>query len=198
MTGESLSAAATRLHEATGMTAGNGSLMRTAPVALAYLNDPQALVRAAHDVSSLTHHDSEAGEACALWCLAIRHAVLHGTLDGLRLAVPDLPTARARVWPAPAPASVASAGGSAEAPICFSDSSGAPGSRRTRPPSWSVISSSGSARSGLSGLTLAWSNWEMTPAIWAVLPMLPPKKITPAASPCRIKSSNPAGGVSPW
>jgi len=98
VTGESLSAAATRLHEATGMTAGNGSLTRTAPVALAYLNDPQALVRAAHDVSSLTHHDSEAGEACALWCLAIRHAVLHGTLDGLRLAVPDLPTARARVW----------------------------------------------------------------------------------------------------
>ena len=54
--------------------------MRTAPVALAYLDDPDALVEAATALSALTHADPEAGEACALWCLAIRHAVLHGTL----------------------------------------------------------------------------------------------------------------------
>lgn len=59
-------AAARALHERTGRTAGNGSLMRTAPVALAFLGDPGAL----------THHDPEAGEACVLWCHAIRHAVL--------------------------------------------------------------------------------------------------------------------------
>ena len=40
-----------------------------------------------------------------------------------------------RRWPA--------APGARTSPICFSDSSGAPGSRRTSPPSWSVISSSG-------------------------------------------------------
>ena len=41
-----LRAAATALHEMTGKTAGNGSLMRTAPVALAYLHDPAALAEA--------------------------------------------------------------------------------------------------------------------------------------------------------
>ena len=50
--------------------------MRTAPVALAYLNDEDGLVEAAYAISALTHFDPEAGEACVLWCLAIRHAVL--------------------------------------------------------------------------------------------------------------------------
>ena len=69
------------LHARTGQTAGNGSLMRTAPVALAFLGDPGALTEAAAAVSALTHYDEEAGEACVLWCHAIRHAVLTGDLD---------------------------------------------------------------------------------------------------------------------
>lgn len=77
---------------------GNGSLMRTAPVALAYLHDPDALVAAAHAISALTHGDRQAGEACAVWCLAIRHAVLHGSIEGLRTAVSGLPGGRAAVW----------------------------------------------------------------------------------------------------
>ena len=48
-----------------------------------------------------------------------------------------------RFWPAPVPAVVAWPVGFEEAPICFSDMVGAPGSRATSPPSWSVISSSG-------------------------------------------------------
>ena len=72
--------------------------MRTAPLALAYLHDPDGLVEAALAVSALTHYDPEAGEACVLWCLAIRHAVLHGTLDGLGLALDWLPADRATVW----------------------------------------------------------------------------------------------------
>jgi hypothetical protein len=72
--------------------------MRTGPVALAYLEDPEGLDAAARAISAMTHHDPEAGEACALWCHAIRHAVLHGTLDGLRWAVADLPPERAEVW----------------------------------------------------------------------------------------------------
>ena len=74
--------------------------MRTAPVALAYLDDPDALVEAAHALSALTHADPEAGEACALWCLAIRHAVLEGTFDGLRDALARLPEDRRSVWAA--------------------------------------------------------------------------------------------------
>jgi ADP-ribosyl-[dinitrogen reductase] hydrolase len=76
----------------TTFTAGNGSLMRTAPLALAYLDDDTALVEAARAVSELTHYDPEAGDACVLWCLAIRHAVLTGVLNariGLQHIDPD-------------------------------------------------------------------------------------------------------------
>lgn len=91
-------AAASALHERTGRTAGNGSLMRTAPVALAHLDDPDRLVEAATTLSALTHADPEAGEACALWCLAIRHAVLHGSFDGVHAELQRLPAARAAMW----------------------------------------------------------------------------------------------------
>lgn len=93
-----LSSAANALHQRTGKTAGNGSLMRTAPVALAFLDDESGLVEAATQLSALTHPDPEAGEACALWCLAIRHAVLHASFDGVRGALDHLPPDRARVW----------------------------------------------------------------------------------------------------
>jgi ADP-ribosyl-[dinitrogen reductase] hydrolase len=73
--------AAAELHAATGRTAGNGSLMRTAPVALAHLGDTAAVVEAATAVSGLTHHDPQAAEACVLWCLAIDHAVRTGEID---------------------------------------------------------------------------------------------------------------------
>lgn len=68
------------VHEDRGRSAGNGSLMRTGPVALAHLDDPEALVEAAQSVSALTHYERDAREACALWCLMIRHAVLTGEL----------------------------------------------------------------------------------------------------------------------
>jgi predicted protein tyrosine phosphatase len=49
------------------------------------------------EVSALTHFDQEAGEACALWCLAIRRAVLTGGLD-IRAGLDLLPSERARLW----------------------------------------------------------------------------------------------------
>ena len=98
-TGDDLTSAAAEHDAFTGHSGGNGSLMRTAPIALAYLHDPDALVLAAQEISALTHHDSEAGEACALWCLAIRQAVLHGTLD-VRSGLEHLSEDRARVWAA--------------------------------------------------------------------------------------------------
>lgn len=73
-----------RAADMTGRTGGNGSLMRTAPVALAYLDDADRCVAAAATISALTHSDPRAGQACQLWSFAIRHAVLHGTLDGVR------------------------------------------------------------------------------------------------------------------
>jgi ADP-ribosylglycohydrolase len=87
------------LHRRTGRSAGNGSLMRTAPVALAYLDDPDGLVDAARAISTLTHFDPEAGEACVLWCLAVRHAVLHGELD-VRVGLDRLPADRRAQWDA--------------------------------------------------------------------------------------------------
>ena len=71
--------------------------MRTAPLALAFLqqtatadasthHDYEAfiestLMSAACRVSALTHWDRDAQEACGIWCIAIRHAVLTGELD---------------------------------------------------------------------------------------------------------------------
>jgi ADP-ribosylglycohydrolase/protein-tyrosine phosphatase len=87
------------LHKLTNRTAGNGSLMRTAPVALVYLDDEAALVEAARMVSDLTHHDPEAGDACVLWCCAIRHAILIGALDA-RIGLQHIPSERRDLWAA--------------------------------------------------------------------------------------------------
>lgn len=64
-----------------GLTGGNGSLMRTAPVALAYLDDLAARAEAALAVSRLTHADVRAGEACRIWCHLIADAVITGEID---------------------------------------------------------------------------------------------------------------------
>ncbi|MEV0295034.1 ADP-ribosylglycohydrolase family protein [Nocardia sp. NPDC050710] len=67
-----------------GRTGGNGSLMRTAPVALAYLGDAEECVRMAGRIGALTHHDHQAIEACKIWTYAIRHAVLAADFGGVR------------------------------------------------------------------------------------------------------------------
>ncbi|WP_210649528.1 ADP-ribosylglycohydrolase family protein [Nocardioides sp. SYSU D00065] len=92
--------AAWQLHRRTGRTAGNGSLMRTAPVALAYLDDAAALTAHARAVSDLTHPDPVAGDACVLWCHAIRHAVRGGAVPDLADLVEVLPAARRDQWAA--------------------------------------------------------------------------------------------------
>lgn len=85
------------LHERSGRTAGNGALMRTAPVALAYLDDEDALVTAARQISALTHYDPDACDACVLWCCAIRHAVLTGELD-VRVGMRHLDEESRETW----------------------------------------------------------------------------------------------------
>lgn len=89
--------AAAAVHQQTGRSGGNGSLMRTAPVALAYLDDEDAMVAAARAISGLTHFDPEAAEACVLWCCATRHAVLAGELD-VRIGLGHIDSARRDVW----------------------------------------------------------------------------------------------------
>src|SRR4051794_16107050 len=80
---ERMRAAARALHEQTGKTAGNGALMRTAPVALAHLGDDEAMTAAARAVAELTHGDPLAGDSCVLWCIAIDRAIRDARLDGV-------------------------------------------------------------------------------------------------------------------
>lgn len=85
-----------RLRRAPNQLRGNGSLMRTTPVALAHLGDDHAIARSAVDVSALTHGDPLAGEACVLWCIGIDRAVREGRLDGVRDGLALLESSSAR------------------------------------------------------------------------------------------------------
>ncbi|WP_029106751.1 ADP-ribosylglycohydrolase family protein [Mycobacterium sp. URHD0025] len=89
--------AAEAVHRQTGRSGGNGSLMRTAPVALAYLDDEDAMVEAARAISGLTHFDPEAADAAVLWCCAIRHAVLTSELD-VRIGLHHINSNRRELW----------------------------------------------------------------------------------------------------
>jgi ADP-ribosylglycohydrolase len=97
-TAAGLRAAAVAYTTRSHRSSGNGSLMRVAPVALAYLDDPDGLVEAATALSQLTHTHPDAVEACVIWSLGIRHAVLHGNFDGVRAALDRLPAERAALW----------------------------------------------------------------------------------------------------
>ncbi|MFD8731504.1 ADP-ribosylglycohydrolase family protein [Streptomyces sp. NPDC059611] len=95
---QAMSAAADAYTARTRYSAGNGSLMRTGVVALAYLDDVEGMVRAATLISSLTHSDPECIEACILWCAGIRTAVLEGTFNGVRDGLALLPETRREIW----------------------------------------------------------------------------------------------------
>lgn len=89
-----------RVHLENGnRSAGNGSLMRTGPVALGYLGlgVEDTVAKAAARVSELTHFEQDATQACVLWSLAIRHAVLTGRLD-VRGQLPHLGQEAAARW----------------------------------------------------------------------------------------------------
>ena len=58
------------------------------------------LTLAARRVSEATHHDPLAGDACVLWCHAIRLAVLDGALPDLVGLVDVVPLARREQWAA--------------------------------------------------------------------------------------------------
>lgn len=65
-------------------TAGNGSLMRVAPVALRALDDEARAVQIARDQSRTTHAAAEAVEACDLFVRMLREAIEGAGKDALR------------------------------------------------------------------------------------------------------------------
>ncbi|WZH35946.1 MAG: ADP-ribosylglycohydrolase family protein [Microbacterium enclense] len=88
------------VHGETGRSGGNGSLMRTGPVALGYLDRPaDELTAAAAAVAQLTHWEDDNIDACALWCAAIRHGILTGDLD-MRGQLEVVPSSRRDRWAA--------------------------------------------------------------------------------------------------
>jgi len=72
---EDLAGAAAAFMDANPKSAGNGALMRTAPVALAALDDRTEIARLTGSIASLTHAHSDSVAACVLWSLAIQQAI---------------------------------------------------------------------------------------------------------------------------
>ena len=61
--------------------AGNGALMRTAPVALAAPGDRDEVYRLAKEIAALTHPHPDSVDACLLWSLAIEEAIRTADAD---------------------------------------------------------------------------------------------------------------------
>ncbi|WP_276272282.1 ADP-ribosylglycohydrolase family protein [Haloarcula litorea] len=77
-----------------GQNAGNGSVMRCAPVAVAFAGDRERLVEASRESSRLTHWDPRCVDACAALNLAIAAAArgddpVASAREGLRATVDD-------------------------------------------------------------------------------------------------------------
>ena len=73
-----------------GMSAGNGSLMRLAPVAMAFCDDPDAVVRLAADSSRTTHPAIECVEACGAYGRLIAAAIEGASRTELFVLAADL------------------------------------------------------------------------------------------------------------
>lgn len=105
-TGPLADAAAAHLALTGGRAAGNGSLMRTGPVALAHPGDRDAIADLARAVSELTHPAADCVDACVLWSLAIDHAIHHAptatepwdAADAVRAGLTHLPEDRRDQW----------------------------------------------------------------------------------------------------
>ncbi len=72
---EDLAVVAVAFMDANPEAAGNGALMRTAPVALTALDDRTEIARLAGSIASLTHAHPDSVAACVLWSLAIQEAI---------------------------------------------------------------------------------------------------------------------------
>ena len=97
-TGADLADVAARELERKPNGAGNGSLMRTGPVALAHLGNDQELARAARTISELTHPNPFAVDACILWTISIDRAIRTGEMIGPRAGLPLIESTRRGQW----------------------------------------------------------------------------------------------------
>jgi ADP-ribosyl-[dinitrogen reductase] hydrolase len=73
-------------HRREGQNAGNGSVMRCAPYALVYHDDPDRLVSVSRDSSAITHYDPRCQYGCAVLNLTIA-TLLHDQSDPLQSAL---------------------------------------------------------------------------------------------------------------
>lgn len=71
--------------QSNGRAAGNGSIMRCAPVALRYFSHPDAMIQASLDTSRITHAD----QRCLLSAVAVNQAIVHLLKGGDRSTVID-------------------------------------------------------------------------------------------------------------
>lgn len=93
-----------------GKAAGNGSLMRTLPVALAY-PDPRKILDASARISAMTHWDPQAEVCCAVHCLWVREllsgvepgAAWRTALDDARMIAAEGPRSPDTPSPTPLP-----------------------------------------------------------------------------------------------
>ena len=98
-------------HRAEGSNAGNGSVMRCAPHAIAFAADPDALVQVSRQSSAITHYDPRCTYGCAILNCTIA-GYLRGDDAPLEVAVnvveddaPDDLVETLRLWPDPVDAS---------------------------------------------------------------------------------------------
>ncbi len=91
-------AAAEYFRQRPNHSAGNGSLMRTGPVALPYLGDRDRIAEAAAEISAITHADPLAIDACVLWSLAVGDAVESGVIPRMTNGLSHLPDDRRERW----------------------------------------------------------------------------------------------------
>lgn len=91
-------AAAAYFRQRPNHSAGNGSLMRTGPVALAHLGDRDRIAETAAKISTITHADPLAIDACVLWSLAVADAVQTGEIPDIRGGLGHIPTERRNRW----------------------------------------------------------------------------------------------------
>lgn len=68
-------------------SAGNGALMRCAPVALFCLNSLEKLVEMSRASARLTHYDAKAQSSCVILNVWIRAAICDGVRDGRQAAL---------------------------------------------------------------------------------------------------------------
>lgn len=103
-TAKTLTETAARWQAANGERAGNGSLMRTGPVALLAPRSLRSIAAIAARVSELTHPHPDAVDACVLWSAAVWWAMRTppgATLDWVDLVaegIDALPEPRRRPW----------------------------------------------------------------------------------------------------